>query len=219
MEREYLQKGHLTPLGNYVTSFYGLYKTNKFMEEEAEVKFISNEILNKIAYFCTTAPRRTLNGELNEQEYPPLSEKGNNMVIDLWLGRMNGVCAERNFIQSSEAADKVAMILTKQDINNNGYQSTLLTCIDTVLTAVSAGIWVYAHPLLYDILMPISNIEYLPLNSTIIFTSLAVSLALIAYRDYLPAVISNPVHGLYNSVTGFRDMITAQKLEPRENRI
>ncbi|KIE05650.1 hypothetical protein NF27_DP01940 [Candidatus Jidaibacter acanthamoeba] len=118
VEAKYIERGILTPLGDYVSSFYNLYNTNMLISEgENNEVFIPNEILNRIAYFCTEHPKLKHNDKSSDQQYPSLSEKGKNAVVDLWLGRIGEIFSKRTEEYIKEGSE-LAIMLTYEDEDN-----------------------------------------------------------------------------------------------------
>ncbi|MBA8667713.1 ankyrin repeat domain-containing protein [Holosporaceae bacterium 'Namur'] len=101
VEDKYIRNGILTPLGNYVASFYNSYTSDKLtIMGETQEMIIPNEILNKIAYYYMAHPKLKHNDTLNTQIYPSFSESMGAKVVNLWVDRINEIRSKREILNS-----------------------------------------------------------------------------------------------------------------------
>ncbi|MBA8667792.1 hypothetical protein H1Q59_07805 [Holosporaceae bacterium 'Namur'] len=118
VEAKYIERGILTPLGNYISSFYNLYSTNILYPEGVNNQiYIPNEILNRIAYFCIEHPKLKHDDKSSDHKYPSLSNNGVNKVIDLWLERLGEIISLRPKEYIKKVSES-AIMLTYEDDDN-----------------------------------------------------------------------------------------------------
>ncbi|AIF81081.1 hypothetical protein I862_02590 [endosymbiont of Acanthamoeba sp. UWC8] len=118
VEAKYIERKNPTPLGDYISSFYSLYNTNIFTPQGGNNEIcIPNEILNRIAYFCTEHPKLKHDDKSSGHRYSSLSEKGNNAVIDLWFERIGEIISLRPEEYIRKVSES-AIMLTYEDDDN-----------------------------------------------------------------------------------------------------